>query len=95
VTADTVSRYCSVDQQTGAAQVDKEDAEKLSLLKIDALGLRTLSVLQDCLDQVGWSREQLVRYRTDDEEAFAILNDRKFSGIFQFEGYALQSCVVR
>jgi DNA polymerase III alpha subunit len=91
VTADTVSRYCSVDQQTGAAQVDKEDAEKLSLLKIDALGLRTLSVLQDCLDQVGWSREQLVRYRTDDEEAFAILNDRKFSGIFQFEGYALQS----
>ncbi len=91
VTADPVSRYCSVDRRTGATQVDKTDAESLNLLKIDALGLRTLSVLQDCLDQVGWSREKLVKYPLNDEEAFAILNDEKFSGIFQFEGYALQS----
>jgi DNA polymerase III alpha subunit len=91
VTADSISRYCSIDRKTGAAQVDKHDAETLNLLKIDALGLRTLSVIQDCLDQVGWEREKLIRYRTDDEEAFAILNEGKFSGIFQFEGYALQS----
>lgn len=91
VCADSVSRYCSIDMKRGAAQVDKKDAEILNLLKIDALGLRTLSVIQDCLDQVGWSREKLINYPTDDEEAFAILNQGKFSGIFQFEGYALQS----
>ena len=35
--------------QNGAAQIDKHDAERLNLLKIDALGLRTLSILQDVL----------------------------------------------
>lgn len=91
VTAVPVSNFCSIDRKNGAAQVDKKDAESLNLLKIDALGLRTLAVLQDALDQVGWTREQLVGYRIDDEEAFAVANEKKFSGIFQFEGYALQS----
>jgi hypothetical protein len=43
------------------------------------------------LDQIGWTREQLVAYPTDDKAAYAILNEKKFAGIFQFEGYALQS----
>ena len=72
-------------------QVDKYDAEVLNLLKIDALGLRTLSVLQDVLDQIKWDREKIVNYPLNDEKAFKILNDEKYSGIFQFEGYALQS----
>ena len=91
VTEDPVRKYCSVNQQSGAAQIDKDDAESLNLLKIDALGLRTLSVLQDILDQVGWEREEIVNYPLDDKDAFDILNKEKYAGIFQFEGYALQS----
>jgi DNA polymerase III alpha subunit len=91
VTAEPISTYCSVDRRTGAVQVDKKDAETLNLLKIDALGLRTLAVIQDCLDQVGWSREKIIKYPTNDPEAFDVLNDKRFTGIFQFEGYALQS----
>lgn len=91
ITAHPITNYCSVDSRTGAAQIDKKDAESLNLLKIDALGLRTLSVIQDCIDQVGWSREQLSAYPTDDKKAFEILNQKKFGGIFQFEGYALQA----
>ena len=91
VTEDPVHKYCSVSAQTTAAQIDKKDAESLNLLKIDALGLRTLSVIQDILDQVGWTRDQLLNYPLDDKKAFAILNDEKYTGIFQFEGYALQS----
>ena len=91
VTDDPVSNYCSVSAQNGAAQIDKKDAEELNLLKIDALGLRTLSVLQDVLDQVGWSRDDLLNFPKDDKAAFAILNDERYAGIFQFEGYALQS----
>jgi DNA polymerase III alpha subunit len=91
VTADPISNYCSVDNIKGSAMIDKIDAETLNLLKIDALGLRTLSVLQDCIDQVGWSREQLIAYPTGDKAAYAILNDKKFAGIFQFEGSALQA----
>ncbi len=91
VTEEPVHTYCSVSNYGGAAQIDKYDAEKLNLLKIDALGLRTLSILQDVLDQVGWEREELINYPLDDKKAFAILNDEKYAGIFQFEGYALQS----
>ena len=91
VTSQPVSWYCSVDEQTGVAQIDKYDAERLNLLKIDALGLRTLSVMQDTLDQIGWSREQLINYRTDDEKAFGVLNNEQYAGLFQFEGHALQS----
>lgn len=91
VTEEPVHNYCSVSQQSGAAQIDKKDAEDLNLLKIDALGLRTLSVLQDILDQVGWERKQLVNHRLDYEGAFDILNGEKCAGIFQFEGYALRS----
>jgi DNA polymerase III alpha subunit len=93
VTSDPLHNFCSINEQTGAVMIDKHDAEKLNLLKIDALGLRTLSVLQDCLDQVGWSREQLMAYPTDDVLAFKVLNDKKFAGIFQFEGHALQSLI--
>ena len=91
VTEHPVSEYCSVSGQTGAAQIDKKDAEELNLLKIDALGLRTLSVLQDVLDQVGWDRDKLINYPLQDEDAFEVLNTAKYAGIFQFEGYALQS----
>ena len=91
ITEEPVSLYCSVSGQTGAAQIDKKDAEDLNLLKIDALGLRTLSVLQDVLDQVGWSREKLINFQLEDKDAFKVLNDEKYAGIFQFEGYALQS----
>jgi len=82
--------YCTIDN-SGAVQLDKKDAEALNMLKIDALGLRVLSVLQDCLDQIGKTRKWLLEYPLDDEAAFSILNTQRYSGIFQFEGYALQA----
>lgn len=66
VTEEPVHTYCSVSHQSGAAMIDKKDAEDLNLLKIDALGLRTLSVLQDVLDQVGWKRDQLINFDLED-----------------------------
>ena len=91
VTDAPVNNYCSIDLKTGAAQVDKYDAESLNLLKIDALGLRTLSLIEDCLEQIGMTNEELLAWPLDDDKAFQVLNDKKFAGIFQFEGYALQS----
>ena len=91
VTQEPVSWFCSYDKQKGALQIDKNDAEKINLLKIDALGLRTLSVLEDVLDQIHMSCEELYRLQPDDPAAFKVLNDKRYAGIFQFEGYALQS----
>ena len=91
ITQEPISKFCSMNRKTGAVMVDKYDAEKVNLLKIDALGLRTLSVIQDCLDQIGQTREWLLEQPLDDQDAFDVINKNRFAGIFQFEGYALQS----
>lgn len=72
----------------GVAHTDKAGIESLNLLKIDALGLRTLGVIEDA-DVI--SADELYALKPDDPAAFAVLNDRKFSGVFQFEGHAQQS----
>jgi len=89
VTNDPVTRYAAIDH-SGSAQIDKKSAEVLNILKIDALGLRTLSVLQDTLDQIGKDRDWLIHYPLDDTEAFEVFNEERFTGIFQYEGKALQ-----
>lgn len=83
--------YCAIDLKNDSCMLDKKDAERVNLLKIDCLGLRTLSVIQDCLDIIDKDREWLFNYPLTDQKAFDIINDRKFYGIFQFEGYALIS----
>lgn len=78
-----VVEYCTV--RDGIAHVDKGGAEYLNLLKIDALGLRTLGVIEDtgCI-----TPQELYDLPLDDPEVLDIFNQRKFSGIFQFEGAA-------
>lgn len=89
-----ITEFIAIDHRTGAAMCDKKDAEdELSLLKIDALGLTQLSVFEDCLDMIGQSRSFLESIPLDDEAAFQVLNDGRFSGIFQFNGSALQNIV--
>jgi DNA polymerase III alpha subunit len=84
-----LDNYCSHDYSVDGCMLDKKDAEEINLLKMDCLGLRTLTVIQTCLDLIGKDREWLINYRLDDQKAFDIVNERKFSGIFQFEGFAL------
>lgn len=78
-----VTQYCTVID--GIAQLDKKDAETLNLLKIDALGLRTLGVIEEagCI-----TPEELYGLKLDDPEVLKIFNEQKFSGLFQFEGAA-------
>jgi len=87
-----IDDYCSKTRD-GVCQIDKKDAEKINMLKIDALGLRTLSILQDCLDAIGKDRDWLLNYPLDDDAIWKVFNEGKFAGIFQFEGQAVQSLV--
>lgn len=91
VTADPVTDYVAVDARTGATQCDKKDAEELNLLKIDALGLTQLSVFEDALLLAGKDIHYLETVPLDDKASFEIINNKQFSGIFQFNGPALQS----
>lgn len=85
-----VTEYCTV--RNGIAHIDKKDAEYLNLLKIDALGLRTLGVIEDtgCI-----TPEELYDLPFDDPKVLDVFNQHKFSGIFQFEGAAQRRVSVQ
>lgn len=79
-----ITKFCTVDEK-GIAHLDKIDAEELNLLKVDALGLRTLGILEDagCV-----TADELYALRTDDPEVYRIIDTGKVVGVFQVEGYA-------
>lgn len=81
VSMEPVTDYCTV--VDGIARIDKPDAEALNLLKIDALGLRTLGVIEDAGVTTA---EELYSLKLDDPKVLKIFNDKKFSSVFQFEG---------
>jgi DNA polymerase III alpha subunit len=95
VTNTPISDFIATDHRTGATMCDKKDAEELNLLKIDALGLTQLSVFEDALGLAGLPRDTLDNLPLDDPKAFEVLNRGHFSGIFQFNGIALQSVTKR
>lgn len=87
-----ITDFVAVDHRTGATMCDKKDAEDgYNLLKIDALGLTQLSVFEDCLELAGLPRGHLETLPLDDKAAFEVLNKAQWSGIFQWNGQALQS----
>jgi DNA polymerase III alpha subunit len=93
VTKRPIERYVAVDHRTFSAMCDKKDAEAYNMLKIDMLGLTQLSIFERTLDLMGerYTDGYLERIPLDDPAALKVLNDRRYSGIFQFNGSALQS----
>jgi len=81
-----ITNYCTVTND-GIAQIEKYSAEDLGLLKIDVLGLRTLTVLEgaDVLKNEDWYALPL-----NDPDTFSIFDEQALSGIFQFEGDAMR-----
>ena len=87
--------HVAIDSRNSVAMCDKYDAENLNLLKIDALGLTQLSIFERTLELIGEKpiNGWLEKLPLDDPDSFAILNDLRFAGIFQFNGLSLQSLV--
>ncbi len=70
-------------------QFDMGAVEKLGLLKMDFLGLRNLTVLDDCIQHVKDNRGETVvleELGLDDPEAYALLARGDSIGVFQLEG---------
>lgn len=82
---DEIINYATVDAK-GIAHIEKGAAETLGLLKIDVLGLRTLSVLEDSGVDIDW-----YNLKYGDSKVFEVFNKGRLCGIFQFEGQTLRS----
>jgi DNA polymerase III alpha subunit len=90
ITHGPVTDVVAVDHRTGATMCDKLDAEKLNLLKIDALVLLQISIFEHALNLAKLPRQHLFQVPLDDPKAFAVLNAQHYAGIFQFNGKAVQ-----
>ncbi len=79
-------------------QYAMDDLEKIGLLKMDFLGLTTLTVLDDCLKLIEPARGEkldLDAVPRDDEEAYGLLGRGLTSGIFQFESRGMTEILRR
>lgn len=67
--------------------------EELGLLKMDFLGLRTLTVIADCIELVKKNRGIDVKFdqNMDDPEVYKLWQEGKTYGIFQFESSGMTS----
>lgn len=77
--------------EISVVSMDKYDAERQGLLKLDYLALSTLDMLTYALEQIGMSLEELYRIPLEDPDIIAGFRDNDCTGIFQFDGRAARS----
>jgi DNA polymerase-3 subunit alpha len=83
-------------EQDGAiiTQFDMGACETLGLLKMDFLGLRNLTVLDDCLRNIAANRGEQIELETlglDDTKAYELLARGDTLGVFQLDGGPMRS----
>lgn len=93
VATEELTNYGSLNSRDDIIQMDKKDAEYLGLLKVDCLGLRTLSILEEVAEQLGKPYKWFNSIPTNDEATFKMMSNLRLNGVFQFEGQALQIIV--
>ena len=76
------------------AQFDMTTLEELGLLKMDFLGLRTLTVMNDAVKMIKENRNidlNLDKINFEDKEVYKILGEGKTAGVFQLESPGMTS----
>jgi error-prone DNA polymerase len=79
-------------------QFNKDDVEDLGLIKMDMLGLRTLSVVAECLDLIKdktGSRPDLDQLPLSDPDVFEMCSAADTIGVFQIESRAQMQTLPR
>lgn len=69
-------------------QYDGHFVEPIGLIKMDFLGLRTLSIIKTCLENIKKSRHLILdenQIPLDDKETFELFSRGETTGLFQFE----------
>ena len=78
--------------------VDMGEAERIGLIKIDALGLKTLSVLQNALEIIKERHRKtinLLNIDLDDENVYEMLSAGHTKGVFQCEATPYTNLIMR
>jgi DNA polymerase-3 subunit alpha len=92
-----VPLYKSKDDEI-TTQYAMDDLEKIGLLKMDFLGLTTLTVIDDCVKLLEATRGVKLdpdNLPPNDEESYALLGKGLTAGIFQFESRGMTDILQR
>ena len=80
------------------SQYDKDDVEKVGLVKFDFLGLRNLTIIRQAVDYIETmtgSRPDLDALSFDDPAAYQILKDANTTAIFQVESEGMKKLLKK
>ncbi len=76
-----------------ATQFDGSHVESVGLLKMDFLGLKTLSIIKDAIDNIKNSKGisiDIDKLPLDDKKTFELFSNGETTGIFQFESTGMK-----
>ncbi|MBN1808942.1 MAG: DNA polymerase III subunit alpha, partial [Planctomycetes bacterium] len=85
--------YYNPSTETVTTQYEMKVIDKVGLLKVDILGLATLSLVRktlEIIEQTGKEVPDLEKLATDDKETFRLLGKGRSKGIFQFESEGMR-----
>ncbi len=94
--------YCEEASTNWVSQFDKDDVEKLGLVKFDFLGLRTLTIIHWAVQRVnqrlvkeGKLGIKIEQIPLDDPETFALLKACQTTAVFQLESQGIKELIKR
>ncbi|MCX7995165.1 MAG: DNA polymerase III subunit alpha [candidate division WOR-3 bacterium] len=70
-----------------STQYDKNALESIGLLKMDILGLKTLTIIDECLKMVNLKKEDIP---FNDKMTYNLLKEGRTTGVFQLESQGMQ-----
>ncbi len=79
-------------------QFDMKGVERIGLLKMDFLGLRTLTLIDNCVKMVAEATGETLdpdRFPLDDAKTYELFTAGKTSGLFQFESDGMRDILKR
>ena len=100
----SISDFCPVyvDRQSSSVmtQYDKDDVEKIGLVKFDFLGLRTLTVIDRAVKSINLDRDESKKFDIEsiplnDDKVFKLLSSGKTMAVFQLESSGMRDLIKR
>jgi DNA polymerase III subunit alpha len=94
--------YCEENGENLVTQFDKNDVETVGLVKLDFLGLRTLTIINWAVQVINIDRKQkgqelldIVKIPLDDKATYDLLKSGAMTGVFQIESRGMRDLAKR
>jgi DNA polymerase-3 subunit alpha len=101
IAPDAVTNFCPLYRSSkgdDVTQFEKDDITAIGLLKIDFLGLKTMTVISDTIEMIKKSKKKVPNLKDislDDSETFNLFSSGNTDAVFQFESPGMKDALRR